>query len=149
MHYLAIDPGSQNTGWAMFAKDGSDLGMGKVTGGVDNFMDWLEDLDPQPKEIILEIYKNMPGKNPLWKQNYTEQVIGAIKRHARRKHITVHEQPNTVLSIGLRMSGFYRVYYDENNKNIKHVDDNVSAYSHGVYYLQSKGIRKPRVANNG
>lgn len=149
MHYLAIDPGAQNSGWAKFAKDGSDLGLGAVKGGPDGLMDFLENLDPQPKVIILEQYVNMPGVNPLWRTNKTEQLIGAIKRHAKRNNITVHEQRNTVLSMGLRMNGFYKVYYDDQGKKKKHVDDEISAHAHGVYWLQTHGIRKSRIDTNG
>jgi len=35
--------------------------------------------------------------------------------------------------------------YYKGRKKVKHVDDQISAYAHGVYYLQTHGIRKSRV----
>ncbi len=71
-----------------------------------------------------------------------------IKSYAHRHKIPLHEQPNTALKIGLKYIGCYTMYYDSRGKSKKHVDDEISAYAHGVYYLQSHGIRKSRVAGS-
>lgn len=146
MHYLSIDPGEKTTGWAAFDSEGSELEFGKITGGVNAFMDWLDSLVPKPSEIIYENYRVSPTINHGFSKVVTIQLIGMIKRYAHTNKILLHEQPNTVLKIGLKYAGFYPLYYDSQGKKKKHVDDEVSAYAHGVYYLQKKGIRKSRVA---
>lgn len=146
MFYLSIDPGEKTTGWASFNKKGEEIQFGKITGGPDAFMDWLESLVPQPREIIYENYRISPTISHGFSKVVTAQLIGMIKRHATKYRIKIHEQPNTVLKIGLKYVGFYGTYYDSKGKKIKHVDDQISAYAHGVYFLQTRGIRKSRVA---
>lgn len=145
MHYLSIDPGEKTTGWAKFDETGKEIEFGKVTGGPDNFMDWLEGLSDPPAEIIYENYRISPTVNHGFSKVVTIQLIGMIKRYANKHKIKLHEQPNTVLKIGLKYIGMYEIYYPP-GKPKKHVDDQISAYAHGVYYLQKKGIRKSRVA---
>jgi hypothetical protein len=146
LHFLSIDPGEKTTGWAAFDAAGQELEFGKVTGGPEGFMDWLENLVPKPAEIIYENYRINPTINHGFSKVVTIQLIGMIKRFAHTNKILLHEQPNTVLKIGLKYAGFYSTYYDSKGKKKKHVDDQISAYAHGVYYLQKKGIRKSRVA---
>jgi hypothetical protein len=146
MYYLSIDPGEKTSGWAAFDKEGKELEFGKITGGPEAFMDWLESLVPRPTEIIYENYRVSPTLNHGFSKVVTIQLIGMIKRYAHTRKILLHEQPNTVLKIGLKYIGFYLMYYDASGKKKKHVDDEISAYAHGVYYLQKKGIRKSRVA---
>jgi hypothetical protein len=146
MHYLSIDPGEKTTGWASFDSSGAEITFGKITGGPDEFMDWLEALVPQPKEIIYENYRVSPTISHGFSKVVTAQLIGMIKRHANKNKIILHEQSNVVLKIGLKYAGFYATYYDHRGKKKKHVDDQISAFAHGVYYLQSRGVRKSRVA---
>jgi len=144
MHYLAIDPGEKRTGWASFDEQGNELGLGTIVGDPDTFMDWLEALDPAPKEIIYENYRVNPTINHGFSKVVTVQLIGMIKRYAKTRDIPLHEQDNTRLSFGLRFIGMYGMYY-KGRKKVKHVDDQISAYAHGVYYLQTHGIRKSRM----
>lgn len=144
MYYLSIDPGEKTSGWAAFDSEGRELELGKVTGGPDEFMDWLESLVPTPSEIIYENYRVSPTINHGFSKVVTVQLIGMIKRFAHKNRIPLHEQPNTVLKIGLKYVGFYSTYYKPNGEKKKHVDDQVSAFAHGVYYLQRRGIRKSR-----
>lgn len=145
LYYLSLDPGEKNTGWAAFDENGNDLGMGKISGGLDPFLEWIESLDPSPSEIIYENYRISPTIAHGFSKVVTVQLIGMIKSYAKRNRIPLHEQPNTVLKIGLKYAGAYNAYYDARGKKKKHVDDQVSAYAHGLYYLQSHGIRKNRV----
>lgn len=146
LFYLSIDPGQNTTGWAAFNERGNEIGFGDVRGGPDRFMDWLESLVPQPKEIIYEAYAISPTINHGFSEAVTIQLIGMIKRHAVKHKITLHKQRNTQLKVALRMAGFYSMYYGANGKLKKHVDDKVSAYAHGIYFLTKRGIRKSRVA---
>lgn len=144
--FLAIDPGEKSTGWAAFKENGDDIAIGRITEGPDNFMDWLESLDPAPSEIIYENYRVSPTINHGFSKVITAQLIGMIKRFAKKSKIPLHEQSNTVLKVGLKYIGCYRMYYNSRGQKTKHVDDQISALAHGVYFLQKKGIRKSRVA---
>ncbi len=146
MYWLSLDPGEKNVGWAAFSKDGSELGIGKVSGGLDPFMEWLEGLDPVPGEIIYENYRINPTIAHGFSKVLTVQSIGMIKSYARRHKIPLHEQPNTALKIGLKYVGAYTMYYDSKGKRIKHVDDEISALAHGTYFLQKHGVKKNRVS---
>jgi hypothetical protein len=146
LYYLSIDPGQRTTGWAAFDRTGSELAFDDISGGPDKFMDWLESLDPQPREIIYEGYAISPTINHGFSEAVTIQLIGMIKRHANKHKIELHKQRNTELKVALRMVGFYSMYYDARGKKKKHVDDKVSAYAHGVYFLTKRGIRKSRLA---
>lgn len=146
IYYLSLDPGERNTGWAGFREDGSDLGFGVIAGGLDAFTDWLEDLNPKPKEIIYEGYAVNPNISHAYSKVLTVQVIGAIKSYCRRNKIPKHEMRSVNLKVALRMVGCYSMYYDKHGKNIKHVDDRISAYAHGVWFLTKNGIRKSRLS---
>lgn len=146
LHYMSIDPGERNTGWAAFDRAGQELGFGDIRGGPDRFMDWLESVVPTPAEIIYEGYAVSPTVGHGFSEVVTIQLIGMIKRFANKNKITLHKQRNTELKVALRMVGFYSMYYDASGKKKKHVDDKVSAYAHGVYFLTKRGIRKSRLA---
>lgn len=145
LFYLSIDPGQNTTGWAAFDERGDELGFGDIGGGPDKFMDWLESLVPPPKEIIYEGYAISPTINHGFSEAVTIQLIGMIKRFATKHNIILHKQRNTELKVALRMAGFYALYYTASGKKKKHVDDKVSAYAHGVYFLTKAGVRKSRV----
>lgn len=147
LFYLSIDPGERTTGWAAFREDGTDIDFGKVRGTLDDFMDWLEGLRNPPKHIIYENYMVNPTISHGFSKVPTIQLIGMIKRYAKKAGIELHEQRNVILKVALRHVGFYNIYYDSKGKKKKHVDDAVSAYAHGVYWLQKNKIRKPRIAN--
>ncbi len=141
MHFLAIDPG-KTTGWASFTKEGDLIATGKIRGH-DEFLDWLE--EQEAKEIILERYRNRVGGKSTainaWSENETSQLIGAIKRVARKSGIKVHEQnASDGLAFGLRFLGVYGTYY-RGGKRIKHVPDDISALAHGTYYMR-KNVKK-------
>lgn len=132
MHYLAIDPGV-TTGWAAFDKDGGFITFGEIK-GEDNFLDWLE--EQEFKEIILERYRSRPGAINAWSKGETQQHIGAIKRIAKKRGVTVNEQdPSPALAIGLRFIGMSETYKG------KHVPDKISALAHGEYFLRKHRIK--------
>lgn len=145
-HYLAIDPGEKRTGWATFAENGDPIGMGVITGDADDFMDWLEELDPQPKEIIFEGYWINPTISHGFSEALTIQLIGMIRRYAKKQEIKLHKQRNTDLKVALRHAGFYGTYYHvtgpKRGQRIKHVDDQISAFAHGKYWLIKNGVIK-------
>jgi len=95
--------------------------------------------------IIFEEYKVNPGISHAWSDAPTIQIIGMIKRYAKKGNIKIVGQSNQFLKIGLRQIGMYGRYYKrEKGKEIriKHVDDQISALAHGTYYLKKKGVLK-------
>lgn len=153
MTYLSIDPGTKSTGWAWFDDLGNVTGFGKVVGsersgsdGVDAALDWLDE-QPIPDVLIFENYQVNPNVPHAFSKVRTVEVIGGIKRWARKNNVTLVEQRNVVLPIGLRYVGMYNVYYT-GRKRIKHVDDEISALAHGEYYLVKNKIKKHRGRND-
>ncbi len=133
MNYIAIDPGD-NIGWATFDEQGKFIAFGEIKGH-DNFLDWLEEQEGCIT-FIVESYRARPGATNSWSRLPTIQLIGAIKRIAKKKKIKVVEQdPSPALSIGLRFIKMHTTYRG------KHVPDRVSALAHGVYYLKIAGIQ--------
>lgn len=138
--YLAIDPGG-NTGWAIFDEQGKLQSMGSIKGH-DEFLDWLEDIvHGQSFEIIIERYRVRTGGKHTFTNSFSDvptlQLIGAIKRIARKNKFKIHEQdPSPSLVIGLKFLGMGNVYKD------KHVPDEVSALAHGTYWLRKNGVQE-------
>lgn len=141
--WLSIDPGEKRIGYACFDDNGETVGFGAIK-GMDEFMDWLED-NPEPGTIIFENYRVNPGVSHAFSKVRTVELIGNIKRYCHKRGIPLVEQRNTDLPIGLRYLGMYEVYYT-GRKRVKHVDDEISALAHGVYYLVKHGYRKHRLA---
>lgn len=134
--YLAIDPGD-TTGWAKFNDLGSVISFGQVKEA--EFNQWLGEQCQLGtlKVIITEDYKNHGWMNQQkWSRNKTSKKIGGVEAVAALYGITVILQPNTVKSIGYMWGGIE----PPSNHSISHQFD---AYAHGVYYLQTEGIRKP------
>lgn len=146
MTYLAIDPGEKKTGWARFGEDGETTGFGTID-GIDEFLDWLDD-QPKPRVVIMEDYRVSPTISHAFSKVRTIEVIGGVKRYCRKNNITLVEQRNLVLPIGLRYLGMYEVYY-KGRKKVKHVDDEISALAHGEYYLVSTKVKKHRRDTSG
>lgn len=135
--YLAIDPGSKNTGWARFDEKGEFLGAGIAT-GTDKFLDWLENAVEEFEIItaIVEQYKNRGGAINFMSTMPTSQHIGAITRILRKQRIPIEFQdPSPALSIGLRFLRMHAAYVG------KHVPDNVSATAHGEYWLRKNKVK--------
>lgn len=142
MHFLAIDPGEKRQGWATFTEDGEPITCGKIEGDLDNFMDWLEGLDPAPKEIIYENYRVSPSVKHNFSKVPTIQLIGMIKRFAKKAKIPLHEQNNGCLPIGIRYIGMFEMYYNPDGTKKKHVDDQFAALAHGTYYMVKEKIKE-------
>lgn len=139
-HYLAIDPGI-TSGWATFNSEGNPTNLGDVR-GINEFLDWLDELEPIPKVIVIEEYKI---RRTQVKQNAshggkaeTVQVIGAVKRFAYKHHIKIVEQSTQCKSIGYRYLG---IRPSKNHRETHKTD----AMAHGRYFLQKNKIVKSRL----
>lgn len=136
--FIAVDPGSQRSGVALFDATGNPLGM-EVIKEVDPLLDWLE--EQECEVLILERYRNRPGAINAWSTGDTQQIIGAVKRIARKKGWAVVEQdPSPCLAIGLKYLGLGTTYKG------KHVPDQISALAHGEYYLVKNKVKVHRIA---
>lgn len=144
MTYLAIDPGG-TSGWARFDESGDTIGFGKIKGH-DNFLDWLE-LQEEVKVLVLENYKVGRSGGSQFTHSFgdvpTLQLIGAIKRVAKKQGWTIVEQTPNDMYMGLRHIGLWERY--RGGGKALHVPDDQSALAHGVYYLTKIGVRKHRL----
>lgn len=143
MNYLAIDPGN-TTGWAKFDENGDTVGLGKIKGH-DEFLDWLEiEVISGVKKIVLENYKVGRSGGSQFTNSFSDvptlQLIGAIKRVAKKANIEIIEQSPNEMYIGLRYLGLWERY--RGGKKRVHVPDEQSALAHGVYWLVKHKIRK-------
>lgn len=141
MPYLAVDPGA-HTGWCIFNDDG---GIGWFeTIHHDKIVDWLETLpgDQFKKVIIEEFMLNPPGfRNQVPKHDkmITVQVIGYVKSWAKRNKVEIIEQARNVRQVGYMYWGVKPL---PKSDKLNHAYD---AIAHGIYYLQRRGIREPKL----
>ncbi len=133
--FLAIDPGGKRTGWATFDGEGKATGCNLVV-GIDNFMDWLDALEPVPEVVIVESY-HIDNKmfNHQGSDVPTLRLIGMIERYCHVKRLKMVKSRRANLKIGLQFMG---VEYGKG----EHVPDQVSALAHGTYYLVKHRIKK-------
>lgn len=130
--YVAVDPG-KTTGYALFNAKGHVTENAKIFGD-DAFLDKFEEIAATGdyKVLIIEAYRSRPGAINSWSKNETSQIIGAVKRIARKSGMKIIEQePNPGLVIGLKFLGVSHLY-----PKGKHVPDDISALAHGTYYLR-------------
>jgi len=132
--WIAIDPG-ETTGYAIFDDVGELVTNGAIKGH-DTFLDWLDERTDVFDGCILEDYQVRNQQfNHQGSRVPTIQLIGAIKRWARKRSIPVHLQRSDVLPVACKFIGFPY-------KRGIHVPDHISALAHGVYWLQQHKIRK-------
>lgn len=137
--YVALDPG-ETTGWATFDFEGNAIGMGQFPQSQQTKR--LTDLlSPDLKAVVCEDYRNFGWKQQKkWSRNQTSKNIGAIQLLCEMRNIPFHLQQPNIKSIGYLWAGMDG---PPTNHAISHQYD---AYVHGVYWLQSNGIRKPGIA---
>lgn len=133
--YLAIDPG-ETAGWASFKENGDLLAMGQFR-WVD-FTDWAnEHMHSELKHVIAEQYVNYAWKRQKnWSDNKTSKMIGKIELMADLRGIPCTLQPANVKEIGAMWGGFEIPAKRKNG-----IDHQFVAAAHGIYWLQSNGIR--------
>jgi len=105
---------------------------------LDDFMDFVEGLEPKPKTIIMEDYIIRKGISHAGSRAPTIQLIGMIKRYARKNSIEVVLQMSHAKTIGYKFAGLVPT----KNHSQSHQYD---AIAHAVYYLQKIGVRESRV----
>lgn len=138
--YLALDPGN-STGWATFDGKGNPINYGTIR-GKESFYKFLKRLPDTVEAIICEDFKLYPWKSmqQAWSQLDTVRLIGVIEYWcAMHGKVLVFQNPS-VKTIAYKWAGIAV----PKNKDMTHETD---AYVHGVYYLQSIGVRTPQQAN--
>lgn len=139
--YLAFDPGI-STGWAGFDASGEVVAKG-ILRGLDALDDFLYEYKDEPPEVVIYekyVVFTHKAKAHIGSKVETAQAIGKITTYARRWGSTQVAQPAGILPIAVKWSGVPLPA----NHNRSH---DIAAYNHGVYYLQSNGIRKSRALN--
>lgn len=131
--YLAIDPG-ETIGWATFDSNGDGISFGQSR--YETFVSDFETLIHSGlKCIIVEDYRNHGWQQQKrWSRNITSKIIGKIETLAELRGVRIVLQPNTVKKLGYMYAGIEV----PDNHSISHQTD---AYAHGVYWLQTNGIR--------
>jgi hypothetical protein len=139
--YVALDPG-ETTGWAVFDEFGSLITMGQFK--LDQQTEILTELisnTPNLKVVICEDYRNHgfagARAQKRWSRNQTSKNIGKIELLAELRNVPYVLQQNTVKAVGYAWGGLDG---PPSNHSISHQYD---AYAHGIYWLQSNGVREP------
>lgn len=131
--YLAIDPG-ETSGWATFNSKGEVVQIGQfVMAEQNNHLKTL--IKPGLKMVVIEDYKNhawMRQKN--WSRNQTSKNIGKMEMVCDLNEVPYVLQSNIYKSMGFKYLGIE----EPKNHAIGH---QFCAMAHGVYWLQTNGIR--------
>lgn len=137
--YLAFDPGD-TWGWAAFDDKGEVIQWGQFH--KDNAALALDELlTSMIVTVVVEDYRNYANKvQKKWSRNDTSKGIGKVEVLCELRGIQYVLQGAHVKSIGYKWSGLIAA---PSNHSISHQYD---AIAHGVYYLQSAGIRKAGLA---
>jgi hypothetical protein len=133
--YLAIDPG-ETAGWASFKENGDLLAMGQFRW--TDFTTWgNEHIHSGLIEVICEQYVNYAWKQQKkWSDNKTSKMIGKIELLADLRGVPCILQGANVKEIGAMWGGFEIPAKRKNG-----IDHQIVAAAHGIYRLQSIGVR--------
>ena len=131
--YLAIDPGL-TSGWATFDDAGIIIEMGQFT--MAELMTVLKELiHADLKTVIVEDYVNYGWKQQKkWTRNDTSKIIGKIETLCELLSIPIVLQAAMHRPVGYMYAGLVQ----PKDHSISHQYD---AYAHGVFWLQTNGIR--------
>ena len=151
-YYVAFDPG-KDTGVAAFTKEGVLTPDFKILRGFDKLYAYLDGLEKEKeaKVFIVERYRVAFSRHNLMSGKYSkihggqpvlaEQAIGVVKRTAWKIGAEVVFQEPAILINAQKWSGM-RIPTNHSNSH------NVAAYNHGIFYLVSNNIIKPRVLDD-
>ena len=137
--YLALDPG-ETTGWALFDLNGIELEIGQFK-QIDQTKELTRLVTSDLKAVICEDYVNFGWKQQKrWSRNQTSKNIGSLEMLCELRGVPLYLQPANIKAIGYRFAGLDG---PPSNHAISHQFD---AFVHGVYWLQTNGIRTPGLA---
>jgi hypothetical protein len=132
---LSVDPGG-TCGLAMWQDDGTFVNKLKLP--LSGFVLWASDVDIELSTIIYEDFTLRASKAYAQRGSKLEasQGIGVVKALAARKNAKLVRQPSGILKI-TAMHAEVPI--------VTHFDDAVSAYLHGYYYFETKGLLKTKL----
>lgn len=145
--FISIDPG-KNVGAASFHPDGTDYNktsmdekefrvflrrLVSMAGSQPdlNIVFIMEDFKLRFDKAIDQTGSNMPASRIIGAVQMVDEIL-------QRQSSIVLQQPG-ILHTALKWAGYSKL---ANKPRSYHVPDEISAYSHGVYYLINKGLRK-------
>lgn len=132
MTLLAIDPG-KNIGKTLFTDAGKEISSGTVT--LDELIDYL-DHTRGIKTIVVEDWRLRSRQvQQTGSKMDAPQAIGVIKYYAKQHGITLCFQRPEVMRIAAM---HFNIPYPKG-----HVPDALASKLHGLYFLESIGVRKP------
>lgn len=135
--YISFDPG-KTTGVVQWDGYGNPTGFHELDEeGLDEFLDCIESWPIKPKVVILEEYRVYASYNHTGSKVITIQVIGGIKRTARRVKAGVAEVRADNKRIAALWSG--------TSVPKGHMPHWMAAFLVGYWYLHTNGIIKARV----
>lgn len=139
-HVLAVDPG-ERIGVAKATKDG-EFQANFVCNSEELFeyLLMLSENGQHPRTIVIEDYRLRRGKQmaQTGSRLIAPQIIGALRFYAYSVGALVVLQSPTILDIAAMHAG-KKVYKG-------HYPDDLSAYLHLWYYLETIGVLKPKVS---
>lgn len=131
--YVAFDPG-ETTGWATFDSEGAVVQIGQFVMSEQNRALKIL-IKPGLKKCIIEDYKNFAWmQQKKWSRNQTSKNIGKMEMVCDIHEVEYVLQPSTNKGMGFMYLGME----EPKNHAIGH---QFCAMAHGVFYLQSNGIR--------
>lgn len=107
---------------------------------LDEFLDLVETWPTAPQYIIYEEYRVYASVPHVGSKVHTIQVIGNIKRTARKLRINAHEVRADSKRIAALWSGA-----KWNFQSKKHMPHYLAAYLVGYWYLHKNGVIRARV----
>lgn len=141
MIYVSIDPGDKRCGVAEFDSEGIVLpGTNRILQGADELYAYLDGLPWKDVGfVVCEQFElqRWKAQQQSGSKMETSKRIGVIERECRRHSVELIMSRNTNMTMGFMYAGL--------PKPRGHVRDDLSAYVHGVYILQTKGIREAQI----
>lgn len=132
---ISVDPGD-TTGLCLWTEAGDFMSKTKLSH--DELTDWCQ--SEAATGITVIVYEDFllyahKAKQQTGSRFVASQVIGALKLLGKQQKSTMVRQPASILRITAMHTGIPI-------KATGHIDDALSAYLHGYYYLESVGLRR-------
>lgn len=143
--YISFDPGT-TTGVVQWNEKGEPLAFHHLSEEeLDEFLDLVEAWPDRPRAIIYEEYRvyGALAAAHTGSKVHTIQVIGSIKRTARKLKCLIYEVRADVKKIAALWSG---VSWDFKSK--RHMPHWLAAYLVGYWQLHKNGVIRPRVLDD-
>lgn len=133
MSVISIDPGD-STGVAVWSDEGQLVRKWKCS--LEDFIDWADGVDFTVSTVVVEDYVQDPYRklNRKGSKMKASQALGVSKALAKRLGAKLVIQKNTILTVTAMHAGV---------RVVSHFPDDISAYLHGYYFFETKGIRLP------